>query len=98
MTLCLCPATHDAACSSVANPLTIVGFMPGIVTSTAYSTPRRERMRYVASACGCLGFPIPVIVHQLPLERRCSTAATERPSPCAADRWRRISFVRHVIA
>jgi hypothetical protein len=34
-TRCLCPAIHDAASCSVANPLTIVGFMPGIATSTA---------------------------------------------------------------
>ena len=88
MTRSLCPATHDTACSSVANPLTIVGFMPGIETSTAYSIPSRERIRYVASACGCLGFPMPVIAHQLPLERSCSTAATDRPWR-GADRWRR---------
>jgi hypothetical protein len=102
MTLCLCPAAHDAACSSVVNPLTIVGFMPGIVTSTAYSIARRERIRYVASACGCLSFPMPVIIHQLPLERSCSTAVPDGPSRCAesASRrpWAPNSFVPHAIA
>src|SRR5260221_8538892 len=68
MTLSLCPATHHAACSSVANPPTIVGFMPGIETSTAYSIPSRERIRYFPSACGCRRLPIPVITHQLSLQ------------------------------
>ena len=34
-TRCLCPAIHDAACCSVLKPVTVVGFMSGIVTSTA---------------------------------------------------------------
>jgi hypothetical protein len=62
-TRCLCSAIHDAACCSVANPVTIVGFMSGIVTSTAYPIPTRGRIRYCASAWGCLAFAMPIMAH-----------------------------------
>jgi hypothetical protein len=88
-------ATHASAAASVAKPLTIVGSVSGMTTSTANVPPLRGVTRYVALAWGC-SLSISLICHgsaegsrsrpSSGLSRRRRNAANSGPVPSTLRR------------